>query len=270
MESDCPAWERGDIFDRDPLSEKRKKHLPRGITDLYTWPSRRIVLIPDEGSLATSTMQFSCGLRLADDYRDPLQGEALRMRCEKEERENRDATTVFDVVEAAVLDKPIEAISWVNELQQAVGLRLQPQWLLACGQASRLGAALAEATWRVPYPATEEERERVREALEATQAAEGKLWAALGQATVVRRDGIASRNVDLGNVVLVRWRSQFRRRLQDAYASVLNGADVDDYLEQVIQAANTIYRHRTTCPVARACGESVLRGGLSKIERGDD
>ncbi len=67
QEEDVPVWERDDSLDRDPLNRGQELHVPVGLLDLYTWPSRRIYLYPLQigDRLFVEHMRYSEGLRLA-------------------------------------------------------------------------------------------------------------------------------------------------------------------------------------------------------------
>ncbi len=266
--SDKPMWERLDPFGRDPLTSKRRKWSPRGMTDLYTWPSRRVVLIPGEESPMTVRMQFSCGLYLGQ-YKDPQQyyprKRALRLRVS----DKRGAgTSVFDLA-PAVLDEEdrIAAAGWVDRLRDA-GCDVEPRAVGAFGQASNLGAVLEEKTFVFPFPATEEDRERAVLALQATKTAEGKLWAALGRARAIRSNGTAGRDTDLSSVTIPPgWREGFRRRLEESFCALMRcEIETATYLQRVADVASQTYSLQTAMYPALAvvAGEGLLRGGLRK------
>lgn len=265
--SDKPVWERVYAFDRDPLERERSHWSPLGLTDLYTWPSRRIVLIPAENSLQAATMMFSCGLYLGP-YRDPQQyyprKRALRLSVNNSKGPE---TTVFDVA-PAVLDEEhrIAAVLWIERLRES-GCAVEPRQVAAFGLASNLGAVLEERAIIFPYPAQGCDEEVARDGLAATKKAEGKLWAALAQANAVRANGLVQ-ETDLSNVAIPPgWRGDYRRRLQRSFCDLIGG-DIDNtmYLQRVADAASTTYESATASyPAISICnGEHLLQGGLRK------
>lgn len=264
--SDRPIWERSDPFDRDPLSQRREKLVPRGLTDLYTWPSRRVVLIPDEDATA-NRMQFSSGLRLGL-YKDPQQyyqgKKTLRMQITDR---GSTETTIFDILPAVLGENHIPAVSWLDRLCEA-GCEVKPQWLGAFGQAGQQGAMQEEKTFICPYPITTEEREIAQSALAITQKAENKLWAGLGRAMAIRNGGLTGRKTDLRSVQIPPgWRGEFRRNLQKSYCILLKGKmHFDEYLTRVTATTLQVYSTRTSMysPLAMMIGEGVLQGGLRK------
>ena len=268
LESDKPIWEQLYPFGRDPLTSKRRKWSPRGMTDLYTWPSRRVVLIPSKDSLMTVRMQFSCGLYLGQ-YKDPQQyyprKRALRLSVSDKKGAG---TTGFDLA-PAVLDEEnrIAAAGWVDRLRDA-GCDVEPRAVAAFGQASNLGAVLEEKAFVFPFPVTEEDRERALLALQDTKTAEGKLWAGLGRARALRSNGSAGRDTDLSSVTIPPgWREGFRQRLEENFCDLMRGEiEAAAYLQRVADVASQTYSEQTAMYPALAvvAGEGLLRGGLRK------